>query len=174
MRAIELFESLTRTASPELTAWLVDWIESPIGRENDLYRRLQPLIKEAASFHSFSITEGRHSLYRGMCIAAGDAERLRNGETITIPAKPMQSWTSSRKVAEYFSDPAGGDWDFPIVVKQSVRTLPVLVEVDFLINFLPTGSLSGDIATDAKREHEVIVGTNGRQTIEPKNAKLLS
>lgn len=112
-------------------------------------------------------------IYRGLSITDEQAEQLGAGETITIPAYRLQSWTKSRAIANDFALPGHGG-NVGLMIKKSGRQVSVVLDVENIVRRIGHRSLikvlGGEYkATDAGREREVVVETNGSLTIHPRD-----
>lgn len=115
----------------------------------------------------------RPVIYRGLSITDEQAEQLGAGETITIPAYRLQSWTKSRAIANDFALPGHGG-NVGLMIKKSGRQVSVVLDVENIVRRIGHRSLikvlGGEYkATDAGREREVVVETNGSLTIHPRD-----
>lgn len=167
MRWTDLTES-SREPSPELVQWIADWVESSF-RVEDKADRFAAIADEASVLLNVSYP----AIYRGLSITDEDADKLGAGQSITIPAHRLQSWTKSRGIAKDFALPGHGG-DIGLLIRKTGRQVPVVVDVENVVRRIGRRRLkqalgSHDRATDAAREREVVVQTDGTLTIHARD-----
>lgn len=166
MRFLELTESTQVT--PVLVAWIKTWVESSFKVE-----------LQAASFEairdeaSYMLNVAYPAIFRGLSITEENAEAIVRGETITIPAHLLQSWTKSRGVADDFAIPGYGG-NVGLLIKKTGRQVKVVFDIENAVRRIGRRQLkhvlgNSSIVTDAAREREVVVETYGSLVIHPKD-----
>jgi hypothetical protein len=149
-----------REISPELTAWLQRWVESSHQIEDQI--RLFDQVREEASY---LLNVSYPAIYRGLSISDADADRLASGESITIPAHRLSSWSKSRAIADDYAL-SGHGGEIGILIRKTGRQVSVVLDVNNVLRRFGRNILSGSAARDAAREKEVIVETDGSLTIQ--------
>lgn len=160
MRWNDIISEGRRQPSPELVEWLKVWVESSFKVEDQI-EKFQPLIEEASLFLNVRYP----ALYRGLSISEEDLDQLSAGRTIVVPAHKLQSWTKSRSIADDYALPGYGG-DVGALIRKPGGQLTVRLDVHNVLRAMGGRKLLG---TDAARESEVIVETDGSLTIYPQN-----
>ncbi len=145
--------------SPELVAWVTRWVESShlIDDQIESFRALE---EEASWFLNVRYPV----IYRGLSITDEQWDELASGETITIPAHRLQSWTKSRSIAKDYALPGHGG-DRGALIRKTHGAVKVVADIESMVRRIGIRSFSGDVRTDAGREREVVVETDGTLTI---------
>ena len=159
---IDLIEGYQREVSPALAAWLKRWIASSF-KIQDQVTEFEPVREEAERFLNVAYPY----IYRGLSITEEELETLQTTGTVAIAAHRLQSWTKSRVIAQDYALPGHGG-NIGVLVRKSGRRVKVVLDIINVLQragkpFLKT--LSRDEQTDAKREKEVIVETDGSLSI---------
>ena len=158
MRYSDITES-RRQPSDGLKAWLARWVESSFQIE-DQVNTFEPYIDEAISFLNVRYP----SLYRGLSVTEDDIDRLESGQSITIPAHRLQSWTKSREIANDYALPGYGG-EIGVLIRKPGSQLLVLLDIENVVRAIGRTALG----RDAAREREVIVETNGSLLLNPRD-----
>jgi hypothetical protein len=157
---IDLCES-KREISPELLNWVTRWVESShqIEDQIELFDRVRD---EASRILNVSYPV----IYRGLSISDQDLDELSNGNTVTIPAHRLQSWSKSRSIASDYALPGHGG-DTGVLVRKTGRRVAVVADIENIVRRVSTNAFSWNVRTDISREREVIVQTDGTLAISP-------
>lgn len=158
MRYSDLTES-RRQPSDGLKSWLARWVESSFQIEDQI-NTFEPYIDEAISFLNVRYP----SLYRGLSITEDDITRLKSGQSITIPAHRLQSWTKSRHIANDYALPGHGG-DIGVLIRKPGNQLLVRLDIENVVRAIGRTTLG----RDAARDREVIVETNGSLLLNPRD-----
>ncbi len=152
-------EGRARVASPELVAWTQRWVESS-HKIDDQINSFEPIREEASWFLNVSYP----ALYRGLSITEEQADAIDSGQEITIAAHRLQSWSKSRGIADDYALPGYGG-DIGALVRKPGSQLHVVLDIVSVLRGIGRKSLG----TDAAREKEVVVQTDGTLTLRKKD-----
>lgn len=159
---IDIIESYRHDVSPALQAWLKRWIASSY-KIQDQISEFEPVREEAERFLNVTYPY----IYRGLSITDEELATLQAEGSITIAAHRLQSWTKSRAIAQDYALPGHGG-DVGVLVRKSGTRVKVVLDIANVLKHAGrpfVQMLSRDETTDAKREKEVIVETDGSLTI---------
>ncbi len=164
MRWSDLFEG-PRVASPELQAWLKRWVTSSEQIEDQI-RLFDPVREEASRYLNVTYP----ALYRGMSITDDECDTLASGQSVTVAAHRLQSWTKRQDIANDYALPGHGG-EIGVLVRKPGSQLMVRVDIVNVMRFMDKKTLGRVIAADATRECEVVVETTGSMVLHHKDIR---